>query len=93
MRISWTKTLAVLGLFWLAGCTTSVGSEPPVIVQLPSAEVHVGTSAGELGIPPGHRPPPGSCRVWFPGLPPGQQPPPGSCYAYVPAGAVLVRGH
>jgi hypothetical protein len=31
------------------------------------------------GIPPGHLPPPGSCRVWYDGRPPGQQPPPTSC--------------
>lgn len=32
-----------------------------------------------LKIPPGHLPPPGMCRVWFPGRPPGHQPPPVSC--------------
>lgn len=32
-----------------------------------------------LGIPPGHLPPPGMCRVWFPGRPPGHQPRPTSC--------------
>ncbi len=31
------------------------------------------------GIPPGHMPPPGECRVWQPGVPPGQQPPPYRC--------------
>lgn len=31
------------------------------------------------GIPRGHLPPPGLCRVWFDGRPPGQQPPPVSC--------------
>jgi hypothetical protein len=31
------------------------------------------------GIPPGHLPPPGECRVWYDGRPPGQQPPPTSC--------------
>ena len=30
-------------------------------------------------IPQGHMPPPGECRVWYPGVPPGQQPPPGRC--------------
>src|SRR5262245_54917054 len=32
------------------------------------------------GIPPGHLPPPGECRVWYDGRPPGQQPPTTSCY-------------
>jgi hypothetical protein len=31
------------------------------------------------GIPPGHLPPPGECRVWYDGRPAGQQPPPTSC--------------
>ena len=47
-------------------------------------------AAGSLDIPPGHYPPPGSCRLWYPDRPPGQQPPPGSCDVAVPAGAVLV---
>lgn len=47
------------------------------------------------GIPPGHLPPPGECRIWFPGLPPGQQPPPGDCAQlqyHVPRGALFIRG-
>ncbi len=43
-------------------------------------------------IPPGHYPPRGSCRVWYPDRPPGQQPPPTSCNVRVPRGAILVRG-
>ena len=31
------------------------------------------------GVPKGHYPPPGECRVWYPNRPPGQQPPPTSC--------------
>jgi hypothetical protein len=31
------------------------------------------------GIPPGHLPPPGLCRVWYDGTPPGHQPPSMSC--------------
>lgn len=31
------------------------------------------------GIPPGHLPPPGECRVWYDDRPAGQQPPPTSC--------------
>ncbi|MDX9786015.1 MAG: hypothetical protein RBT11_04545 [Desulfobacterales bacterium] len=45
-----------------------------------------------LNIPKGHYPPPGKCRVWFPGQPPGQQPPPGDCHHLnVPPGAWLIR--
>jgi hypothetical protein len=48
-----------------------------------------------FSIPPGHMPPPGKCRIWFPDLPPGRQSPPGDCYELqqrLPPGAVLVRG-
>jgi hypothetical protein len=31
------------------------------------------------GVPRGHYPPPGECRVWYPNRPPGHQPPPVSC--------------
>lgn len=46
-------------------------------------------------IPPGHMPPPGKCRIWYPDLPPGQQPPPGDCEELryrVPPGAWLIGG-
>ncbi len=46
-------------------------------------------------VPPGHLPPLGECRVWYPDLPPGQQPPPGDCYElrhHVPPGTCLVHG-
>ncbi|MGQ0546057.1 MAG: hypothetical protein ACT4P3_12105 [Betaproteobacteria bacterium] len=46
-------------------------------------------------VPPGHMPPPGKCRIWYPELPPGRQPPPGECSELryrVPANAVLVQG-
>lgn len=48
-----------------------------------------------LKIPPGHLPPPGQCRVWYPGKPPGHQPPPVSCESALrsagPDGWVLQR--
>lgn len=45
-----------------------------------------------LDIPPGHYPPPGECRVWYPDRPPGHQPPPVKCRnAAVPPGAWLIR--
>ena len=31
------------------------------------------------GVPRGHYPPPGSCRIWYPNRPPGQQPAPTDC--------------
>jgi hypothetical protein len=47
-----------------------------------------------LGVPPGHLPPPGQCRLWYPGRPPGHQPPPEHCGRLrygVPAGAWLIH--
>lgn len=43
-----------------------------------------------LRIPPGHYPPPGECRLWYPDRPPGHQPPPGQCHP-VPPGAWVIR--
>ena len=40
------------------------------------------------GIPPGHLPPPGECRVWYDDRPAGHQPPPTSCRE---AGRVAAR--
>jgi len=34
---------------------------------------------GSQGIPAGHLPPPGSCRVWYSDRPAGLQPPPTNC--------------
>ena len=31
------------------------------------------STAARFGIPPGHLPPPGQCKVWMPGEPPGKQ--------------------
>jgi hypothetical protein len=48
-----------------------------------------------IKIPPGHMPPPGKCRIWYPDIPPGQQPPPGECRDLrhrVPPGAVIIYG-
>ena len=39
-----------------------------------------GRGRNKQGIPPGHLPPDGLCRVWYDGVPPGHQPSPTSCY-------------
>jgi hypothetical protein len=47
------------------------------------------------GVPPGHYPKRGQCRVWVPGRPPGQQAAPTSCASLrgrVPAGAFVLYG-
>jgi hypothetical protein len=47
----------------------------------------------KLHVPPGHLPPAGKCRIWYPGKPPGHQPPPGDCRVLsrqLPSGAWLV---
>lgn len=52
------------------------------------------TQAEDMDIPQGHRPPPGKCRIWFPGVPPGHQPAPVKCKKLkgrIPQGAYLIR--
>ncbi|WP_448871276.1 hypothetical protein [Desulfobulbus propionicus] len=44
-----------------------------------------------LNIPPGHYPPPGECRLWYPDRPAGHQPPPFQCGNPVPRGAWLIQ--
>lgn len=53
----------------LAGCSVRVAAELPAYTVV----------EGSYEIPPGHMPPPGECRPWYPGEPPGHQPPPGDC--------------
>lgn len=46
-------------------------------------------------VPPGHRPPPGMCRIWVDGVPAGQQPAPTDCATAVrnrPANGRVVFG-
>ena len=81
--------LFVLGtLTWAAaGCTSTISSgsrsEPVVVDGHRVAPAPRGPAAERrgppLGIPPGQLPPPGQCRVWFPGRPPGRQPRPSGC--------------
>src|SRR5947207_2227204 len=90
--------------FLVAACSHTTRT---VIVE-PSPElrsgprVEAGSSGGShpstaatLGIPPGHLPNPGECRVWIPGTPPGHQPKPqsrscGGIAALAPAGSWVI---
>ncbi len=87
-RIPWaTACLTSMVALLVAGCA-SVAFEPRPPVGPPG-----GRGAQALGIPPGHLPPPGECRIWMPGRPPGQQAPPGPCDALrrrVPPGSWLI---
>ncbi|HEX6668031.1 MAG TPA: hypothetical protein VF061_00650 [Gemmatimonadales bacterium] len=52
------------------------------------------STAATVGIPPGHLPPPGKCRVWMPGEPPGHQAKSRSCSNIertAPAGSWIVE--
>lgn len=71
----------------LTGC--AVYAEPYPVYQPAPART------APVEIPPGHLPPPGECRIWFPDRPPGHQPPPGPCRVLrhrVPPGAYLIYG-
>ena len=76
-------SLIIAAFVVFTGLVTSCGSLS-VIVQgggsgttsLPTSHY---SSFRSLGIEPGHLPPPGSCKIWYPNEPAGQQPPPTSC--------------
>lgn len=73
-------------LLGLAGCATPEPVHP--------YHAHYRPYPPAVHIPPGHLPPPGYCRIWYPDRPPGHQPPPAPChhlYGRVPYGAILVR--
>ena len=79
--------LALLSATACSSISTGAPAQPaPAKHRSPS-------SAATLGIPPGHLPAPGMCRVWLPGTPPGHQPRPRSCERIertAPAGSWIV---
>lgn len=87
----WLLSLCSISLFSLCSCSVVIRSGQPES----EPEVITGSTnvVRDLGIPPGHLPPPGYCRIWVPGTPPGHQSPPGDCGELrdrVPAGAWLL---
>jgi hypothetical protein len=88
----WSLPLGIILLSLLCSCGVVIGGGDSV--EEPSAKPASKQEIARLGIPPGHLPPPGECRVWFPNNPPGHQPPPGDCSKLrhrVPAGAWLLH--
>ena len=72
------------GLVIASACTHTMRTiildpPPPPNRDVREPEVNRGPStAATLGVPPGHLPKPGECRIWIPGTPPGRQPKPKS---------------
>ena len=89
--------------FMISGCTVTdfnlnlrSGDGPPKKVKTKKHKKTKGYGMrGPLGIPPGHLPPPGMCKIWFPNTPPGRQSKrSGNCNTLqrqVPQGAWLIR--
>lgn len=69
---------AVRGLL-LAGLLAPLGACVPVVIGEGRPPVVVTGGPRAVRIPPGHYPPPGHCRLWYPDRPPGHQPPPVRC--------------
>jgi hypothetical protein len=83
--------LLLAGMMVLVSCSHVVVSDPTP--STPEVKTDKKSTAAALGIPPGHLPPPGKCRVWIPGTPPGHQPKAGSCSVVarnIPPGAWLI---
>ncbi len=86
-----TVVSAAFAIIAAAACRpiSTVSSEQPA----PEARRRPSTAA-TLGIPPGHLPSPGMCRVWVPGKPPGHQAKARSCSNIehsAPAGSWIVE--
>lgn len=91
---------AIAGVLAVSACTsrtkTVVVGPNPDVRGTPPAESNRGPStAATLGVPPGHLPDAGECRVWIPGTPPGRQPKPKSrpcagIAAVAPAGSWII---
>lgn len=99
MRLSDAVLLG--GLVAAVACSSSSSSSSPEPrpsargSSVSSGTVRTSTStAATLGIPPGHLPAPGECRIWLPGTPPGHQRESGACSTLerqVPRGAWLIH--
>lgn len=84
----------VLALLSATACSSFSPSSTSSVSSQPAPAARRGPStAATLGIPPGHLPATGQCRVWVPGKPPGHQARARSCDGIertAPAGSWIV---
>jgi hypothetical protein len=90
-----------LSVFWTWGDDGWRSHQPPYAydrgVYYPrQAGPRYPVRSSPVRVPPGHLPPPGSCRLWYPDRPPGHQPPPRPCGSLLRVrgggGAVIIGG-
>ena len=60
--------VALLSAVVVGACSRTV-----LVMPAPQAQSREPSTAATLGVPPGHLPQPGECRIWIPGTPPGRQ--------------------
>jgi hypothetical protein len=74
--------------FRLIGVLMTLAATSPLMGQ--------GKGTNAAGVPPGHLPPAGMCRIWIDGVPPGKQPAPTDCNTAIarrPANARVLFGN
>lgn len=84
--------LVIAGLSAAGACTRT---NTIVLGPNPEARRAEPSTATTIGVPPGHLPDIGECRIWIPGTPPGRQPKPKSrpctgISAFAPAGSWIL---
>lgn len=107
MKATLLLSLAVLGTAACASSQTAVPGGSPSSATTPRAEAPAAANSGKArgepargprklnGVPPGHYPKAGECRLWHSGRPPGQQPKATACrnlIGHVPDGAFILHG-
>ncbi len=87
-------TATALSILFTA-CSVSYQVSSTDVADAPVEEVTGPSTAATLGIPPGHLPDAGECRIWIPGTPPGRQAKARSCDAVLdaaPTGSMVLEG-
>ncbi len=96
-RLAYIAMVAIPALLTLTGCgatESAINANPATVDQ---AQVEKKTPRDQVSphkIPLEYMPPPGKCRIWFPGRLPQYQPPPGECAdleRHVPLNTWLLR--